>query len=84
VDISGYRLAGLSDEELGGLAGLLTETWMLDDLQSRKAYQICLRHPDVAAVRMTWSQVNPRLTMREFRILCEVDDYRSGAPNSGP
>lgn len=84
VDISGYRLAGLSDEELGGLAGLLTETWTLDDLQARKAYQICLRHPDVAAVRMSWSQVNPRLTMREFRILCDVDDYRRSSVYAGP
>ncbi|WP_329832682.1 MULTISPECIES: hypothetical protein [Stenotrophomonas] len=84
VDISGYRLAGLSDEELGGLAGLLTETWMLDDVQARKAYQICLRHPDVAAVRTSWSQVNPRLTMREFRILCDVDDYRRSSVNAEP
>lgn len=77
IDISGYRLAPYSDDELSGLAGMLSETWPLDDQESNLVYQICSRHPDLAATRASWAAVNPRLTVRELRLLTTVANLRA-------
>lgn len=76
VDISGYRLTPFGDEELSGLAGMLSETWPLDEQESTLVYQICRRHPDLAATRASWATANPRLTIREMRLLVAVDALR--------